>query len=65
MNNTISFGSISGIIAWTGRNQIQYVGGSEKLPYVLKDKLYHYFTFNGSQYVLSMTSERDLQEVQS
>lgn len=61
--NNITFGSISGIIAWTGRNQpVKYMEGSEKLPYVYHKNLYHYFSFDGKQYTLVMTSERDLQE---
>ena len=62
-NTVLSFGSISGIIAWTGCNQaVKYMDGSEKLPYVYFRNLYHYFSFDGKQYQLVMTSERDLQE---
>lgn len=62
MNNPITFGSISGILAWTGRNQVKYMEGSDKLPYVYHKNLYHYFSFDGKQYILIMTSEKDLQE---
>jgi hypothetical protein len=60
MTDTTSFGSLSGILAWTGRNKLQYVGNDEKLPYVLKDKLYHYFAFDGQKFNLVMTSEKEL-----
>ena len=62
-NTVLSFGSISGILRWVGNNQaVKYMEGSEKLPYVYFRNLYHYFSFDGKQYQLVMTSERDLQE---
>ena len=58
----ITFASITGILAWVGGNHVKYLGNDEKLPYVLKGNLYHYFSYTGKQYKLSMTSERDLGE---
>ena len=60
--NSISFGSIASILRWTGKNDVRYMEGSEKLPYVYHKNLYHYFSFDGKQYQLVMTSEHDLQE---
>lgn len=60
-NNTVSFPSVSSISGWA-RNRIQYLDGSELLPYVLKDGLYQYFSFRDGQYVLFCTSLKDLQE---
>lgn len=60
-NSTVSFPSITSISAWAKR-QVSYLGGDETLPYVLKDGLYNYFTFDGTNYVMQMTSKLDLQE---
>lgn len=61
MNKT-SFGSLSGILAWTGRNEIHYMDNSDKLPYVLHKGQFHYFAFDGQKYNLVMVSGTDLNE---
>jgi len=55
------FLSVSSISGWA-HNRIQYLDGSELLPYVLKGEFYHYFSFCDGQYTLFATSERDIQE---
>jgi hypothetical protein len=57
----VSFPAVTSISAWA-KSQVSYLGGDETLPYALKNGMYHYFTFDGTNYVLQMTSEKDLQE---
>lgn len=57
----ITFPSITSIIAWA-KSGIRYLDGEEKLPYVLKDGLYNYFTFTDGAYYLFATSVKDLQD---
>lgn len=55
------FTSITQIISWA-KAAVQYLGGDPKTPYVLKNNIYQYFSFNAEekQYILFCTSERDL-----
>ena len=55
----MTFYSISSIVYWA-KSQVNYLGGSDLAPYVLKENLYHYFSFVDGQYVLFCTTERDL-----
>jgi len=59
-NNTVSLPSVTSISAWA-RNRVRYLGGSELLPYVLKDDMYYYFSLVDGEYVLFCTTIRDLQ----
>lgn len=64
-NNTVSFTSITGILNWAeGVQSARYLSTDYSMPYVLKNGLWNYFTWNEQEkkYYLSMTSERDLQE---
>lgn len=62
---SISFASITGIMAWVGGNHVMFLDGDEKLPYCLKNGMYNYFGYDGKQYNLIMKSDRDLQEKQA
>jgi len=61
--NTVPFQSITSIIAWA-KASVQYLAGDPNIPYVLKDGVYQYFSFNGEKYQLFATSERDLNHLE-
>lgn len=56
------FPSVTGI-AKIGNGLVWYVGGDESLPYTLLTDTFYYFTRQeDGDYILAMTSSRDLQE---
>jgi len=54
--------SVSSIEGWAGNNNIQYIDGDDKMPFIWKNGLYNYFAFDGTHYVLIMTSIESLNE---
>ena len=57
------FSSLTSIIKYGDWSTIAYVDNDNKLPYTMKDGQYQYFTRQeNGDYVLAMTSKRDLQE---
>lgn len=59
----ITFPSVTSISGWA-KSTIQYLEGSEKLPFVLKGNLYHYFSLRDGQYYLFCTSLQDLNRLE-
>ena len=60
----LSFISTGGMALW-GDNWIGWMDENpteRNMPIVLKDSLYHYFAFDGTQYNLVMVSEINLKE---
>jgi hypothetical protein len=53
--------NVSQIQTWAANRDIQFVSGSRDLPYVFKDGLFYYFTKQGNEYHLAMTSIHDLE----
>lgn len=53
--------NVSQIMTWAGSQDVQFVRGSRDLPYVFKDKLFWYFTKQGNEFHLAMTSLHDLE----
>lgn len=59
----MTYPSITSIIKYGDWSTIAYVDGDNNLPYTMKDNVYQYFTRQeNGDYVLAMTSSRDLQE---
>jgi len=52
-------------MSWA-KSTVQYLGGDPQTPFILKDNLYHYFSFQdeGGTYKLFATSERDLNRLE-
>jgi hypothetical protein len=57
----LSFLTVQSIIQWASNQDVLFLGGSRSLPYVLKDKAYHYFKLTEREYELVMVSDRDLE----
>lgn len=62
---SISFPSVTSIMSWA-KSAVMYLGGDPKTPFILKDNLYHYFSYqdDGGIYKLFATSERDLNRLE-
>lgn len=56
--------TVSSIVHWANGsaliNDIMFLAGSPRMPYILKDGAYHYFRQTGRQYELIMVSAKDL-----